>query len=243
MLSADQLWVIRSLYTVPLNSQRKAWPIELVLDRCQRYEEWDVNTHGWGPLRRLFLTPGLMSQSPDGEWCKLTDYGLALYHETEALQKEWDELPVIPLDDAEKEQIIINPGETFRGKIFITQLLKRAHAVIRIHDNYCCTEQLMWLYSVPASVDIRLLTSPRALKQDPTFESLYRAFAKERQAAEMRTTTDVHDRKIIIDDREAFQVGESLKDVGRKGTTIVRLKGVPEHIAQFNTLWIAATKL
>jgi hypothetical protein len=54
---------------------------------------------------------------------------------------------------------------------------------------------------------------------------------------ELVNTGDVHDRKIIIDDREAFQVGESVKDIGRKRTTIVRLKDVPVHIAQFDTVW------
>jgi hypothetical protein len=173
----------------------------------------------------------------------LTDYGFALYQETEALQKEWEELPIIPLDDAEKDQIIIKAGETFRGKFFVIQLFKRAQAAIRLHDNFFSHEQLFWLYSVPVSVAICILTSPRALKQDLALESLYRAFVNERHAAEMRTTGDVHDRKIIIDDREAFNVGESLKDIGSKGTTIIRLKDVPDHIAQFNALWHAALPL
>src|SRR4029077_3655957 len=121
--------------------------------------------------------------------------------------------------DAEKDQIIINAGEIFRGKIFVTQLFKRSHSTIRLHDNFCAHELLMWLYSASTSVAIQILTSSKTLKQDLAFESLYRAFKQERRTSEVRLTEDVHDRKIIIDNREAFQVGESVKDIGRKGTT------------------------
>jgi len=235
MLSAAQLAMLRQLSKTFQTTSKSAWSMSDVLEICRPYG------YSYGDaeavLEQQLRGPGLISVSPDELWCKLTDYGRALYQETEALQKEWEELPVIPLDDAEKDQIIIKAGETFRGKIFVTQLFKRARSVIRLHDNYCSHEQLLWLYAVPASVAVRILTSPKALKQDPAFGPLYRAFANERKMGEMRTTTDVHDRKLIIDDTEAFQVGESLKDIGRKGTTIVRLKNVPEHIAQFNALW------
>jgi len=87
------------------------------------------------------------------------------------------------------------------------------------------------------------LTSPKTLKQDQAFESLYRDFKQERPASEVRLTKDVHDRKLIIDDREAFGVGESLKDIGRKGTTIVRLRPVADHVAEFDALWKAAEAL
>lgn len=246
MLSATQLNILRTVLRLPIEHATNAWRTADVTALCRPYERLSspfATATGQEALHRLFIQPRLLSLSPDNVWCKLTDYGRALYEETEALQRDWEEAPIIPLDDAEKDQIIINQGEIFRGKIFVTQLFKRAQAVIRLHDNYCSHEQLLWLYSVPPSVAIRILTSAKALKQDPIFDSLYRAFTKERQAAEIRTTTDLHDRKIIIDDREAFQVGESLKDIGRKGTTIVRLKDVPTHIAQFNVLWGAATAL
>jgi hypothetical protein len=243
MLTANQLSILRDLVKSPLDTRKKAWPVNAADLICFRYDVSDYFSPGSKTLRRLLVAPGLLSISPDGQWCKPTDFGRALYDETEAQQQEWEELPIIPLDDAEKDQIIINAGETFRGKIFVTQLFKRARTTIRFHDNFCAHELLTWLYSASPSITIQILTSPKTLKQDPAFESLYRAFKQERRTSEVRLTEDVHDRKIIIDDREALQVGESVKDIGRKGTTIVRLKDVSVHIAQFDALWNAGKPL
>jgi hypothetical protein len=184
-----------------------------------------------------------MERSPDGFWCKLTDYGCELYDEAEARQREWDDMPIIPLDDAEKDQIIIKARAPFLGKTFAKQLFKRAHTVIRIQDNFCAVELLEWFYSIPSSVSIRVLTSPRGASQEKDFTSFYQAFRQERPSAEVRLTEDVHDRKIIIDDKDARQIGESLKDIGRKGTTISRLKSVQEHIVMFDETWAAAKPL
>ncbi|HEV2298418.1 MAG TPA: hypothetical protein VGR72_07875 [Candidatus Acidoferrales bacterium] len=245
MLSANQLTILRCLREVQQESPKKAWHITTVYSICRKFDQitfYFATATGVEAFSRLLLKPGILSISPDGTWCKLTDYGLALWQETEALQREWEELPTIPLDDAEKDQIIINQGEAFRGKMFVLQLFKRAHETIRLHDNFCATELLTWLYSVPTRT-IQILTSARTVKQDRGFKSFYEAFRRERNATEVRITDDVHDRKIIIDEREAFQVGESIKDIGHKGTTIVRLTDPAAHAAQFEKLWSEAKPL
>ena len=243
MLSPQQLDILRVvLLRESINSQSGAWHIDTIISMCEPYDN-EQRAYGRDAFRRLLIEPKLMSISPDGQWCKLTDYGLALYQETEALQRDWEEAPVIPLDDAEKDQVVIKAGETFRGKFFVLQRFKRAKSMVRLHDNFCAHELLAWLYDVQRSVTIHILTSTRGVKQDQAFESLYRAFKNERPSAEVRLTDDVHDRKIIVDDSEAFQVGESIKDIGRKGTTIIRLKSVSEHIAQFDAIWSEAKPL
>lgn len=240
MLSASQLEIMRRLLRLPVHHATKAWELWEVRNVCRSYDVltgyFDV-ADGNEALNRLLVRPNLVSLSPDHLWCKLTDYGRALYEQTEACQREWEEAPIIGLDDAEKEQVIINAGEVFRGKVFVIQLFKRARTTLRLHDNFCAHELLEWLYSLPRNVAVQLLTSPRGFKQDPLFESLYRAYKQERPASDLRLTDDVHDRKIIVDDRDAFQIGESIKDIGRKGTTIVRLDDVAAHVAQFGRLW------
>ncbi len=103
----------------------------------------------------------ILSISPAGDSLKWTDYGLALYQETEALQQAWTETPVITLDDANKDQIVIRSGEPFRGKYFVLQVLKRATRQVSIQDNFCSHEILAWLYSVPSAVEVRVLTSKK----------------------------------------------------------------------------------
>lgn len=186
----------------------------------------------------------VLSISPDGLFVKWTDYGLALYQETEALQQAWTETPVITLDDANKDQIVIRQGEAFRGKYFVLQILKRAKGQVCIQDNFCSHEILAWLYSVPAAIEVRVLTSKKTTDQDKTFTAIYQDYKKERPNAEVRLLDKkFHDRKLFIDGAEGFQVGESLKDIGNKGTTITRLRDIGTHIQEFESLWNAAKPL
>lgn len=242
MLTPEQFRILKARWDSL--TCRQGCPVAGLYEACRNYDEYDdFGNQMFDAYDNFFIRPKIISISPDGLYCKLTEYGHALFQETDALQNQWEELPIIPLEDAEKSQIMIGAGEVFRGKYFVMQLLKRAQAIIRIHDNYCAHELLAWLYGCPPAVKIHILTSSKGLKQDQAFESLYRAFKLERLLSEVRITGDVHDRKIFIDDREVFQIGESLKDLGKKGTTIVRLQDVPAHVAQFDALWSASKRL
>lgn len=242
MLTPEQFRILKAHWD--LLTSRQGCPVATLYKASRNYDEHDE----WGnqtfdAYESFFCETKIISISPDGLSCKLTEYGHALFQETDALQNQWEELPIIPLDDAEKSQIMIGAGEVFRGKYFVTQLLKRANVALRIHDNYCAHELLAWLYGCPPAVKIQILTSPKGLKQDQAFEPLYHAFKLERALSEVRTTGDIHDRKILIDDREVFQIGESLKDLGKKGTTIIRLQDVAKHVTQFDALWNASKPL
>lgn len=195
-------------------------------------------------LHAELLRANILSVSPLRDSLKWTSYGLALYKETEALQQAWLEAPVIPLDDANKDQIVIKQGEPFRGKFFVLQVLERARRQVYIQDNYCSHEILLWLYSVPHAVEVRVLTSKKTTDQDKTFAAIYPDYKKERPNAEVRLLDKkFHDRKLFIDRAEGFQVGESLKDIGNKGTTITRLRDVQTHLQEFENLWNAAKPL
>jgi hypothetical protein len=201
MLSAEQFRILRRFQRQLVS--KKGCAVETLQTACGLHDirdDFDGSLVSSG-LQELFVSGRIISISPDGKSCKLTEYGHALFQETVELQKGWEDVPIIPGNDAEKDQIIIKAGETFRAKFFITQLFKRAHAVVRIHDNYCAHELLAWLYVTSSSVHAHILTSQKTLKQDAAFEPLYRAYKKERTNSEVRLTTDVHDRKIILDDR------------------------------------------
>jgi len=195
-------------------------------------------------LYAKLVKENILSTSPLGDSLKWTDYGLALYQETVAMQQAWTETPVITLDDANKDQIVIRSGEPFRGKYFVLQVLKRARGQICIQDNFCSHEILAWLYSIPPAVEVRVLTSKKTTDQDKTFAAMYRDYKKERPNAEVRLLDKkFHDRRLFIDGAEGFQVGESLKDIGNKGTTITRLRDVRTHLQEFENLWNAAKPL
>lgn len=65
-------------------------------------------------------------------------------------------------------------------------------------------------------------------------------------ALEVRTAKDFHDRFIVIDDRQCFLLGASIKDAGSRGFTIVPLKDIP--VVQFflqhaEAVWTTAAPL
>ena len=189
------------------------------------------------------LRDNLISLSPDGLLCKITDYGVALYEESEAEQRAWLDSPIISVRDFEKDQVVIQPGQPFRGRFLVLSLFKRARTTLKIQDNYLCSDILDWLYGVPDAVNVKALTSPKAVKQDKPFESMYRAYRVERPRAEVRLSNNFHDRKLILDDGQCYGVGESLKDIGTKGTTLTHLLNVSHHEQEFERLWNASAPL
>ena len=233
MLSATKLRVLRRLRD--FLGQPEGASASYVSQVCEHANSSKVQTD--------LVVECILSISPDGLRYKWTDYGVALYKETEALQQAWVEAPVISIEDSGKDQVVIRQGEVFRGKFYILQLFKRAKAQLQIQDSYCSHELFAWLYGTPASTTTEILTSPKSPAQDKSFATVYQAYRQERPRSEVRLIDAFHDRKIIIDNSEAFQVGESLKDVGKKGTTITRLREVQGHLQEFKRLWNLAKPL
>jgi len=86
MLSAEQLDILRNALELVLDRNTNAWPVYDIKYLCQRYDRLSYfeTASGNDAFNRLLIQPKLMSLSPDGQWCKLTDYGRELYEEAEA---------------------------------------------------------------------------------------------------------------------------------------------------------------
>lgn len=62
----------------------------------------------------------------------------------------------------------------------------------------------------------------------------------------VKTVEDVHDRFIIIDSRKVYQIGGSMKDLGKKTTTLIPMsEGIfsKEVIGVANTSWMSASPI
>lgn len=217
-------------------TRQEGYAVPLAMEQCARF-------CGRGVFEELVIN-GIVSLSPDGNLCKLTDYGIALFQEMDARQQQWSEAPIIKLEDANKDEITIGEGQVFRAKFFVmSNLFKRARHRLWIQDAYLSHEVLAWLYSTEAAISVRLLTSERTVTQDKAFAPMFAAYRAERPESETRLSKGLHDRRIILDCNEVFGVGESLKDMGRTGTVIVRLADVAHHVQEFERLWDAAMPL
>jgi hypothetical protein len=103
-------------------------------------------------------------------------------------------------------------GQIFDAYIFVSDLFKSAKKSIIIIDNYLDDSVLTSLTKRKKNVKVLLLTKnlTKALAQD------VRKCNEQYPPIEIREFGNAHDRFIIIDDKEIYHFGASLKDLGKK---------------------------
>ena len=110
------------------------------------------------------------------------------------------------------KQKIFFQGQIYDAYNLIVKLIKRANKKIVIIDNYIDESILEMLSKKNKNVEVKLLTSNKSniLKLD------IEKFNKEYPLLKISKTNKYHDRFIIIDDKELYHLGASIKDLGNK---------------------------
>ncbi len=109
-----------------------------------------------------------------------------------------------------KQGIFYN-GEIFDAYVFINDLLKNATNEITLIDNYI-DETVFTLFSKYPNIKTRIYihTISKSLKLD------FEKYQKQYKNIELYEFKSSHDRFLIIDKKEVFHIGASLKDLGKK---------------------------
>ncbi|MCK5760472.1 MAG: ORF6N domain-containing protein [Candidatus Delongbacteria bacterium] len=110
------------------------------------------------------------------------------------------------------KQGIFFDGQIFDAYNFVSDLFKSAKESVTIIDNYIDNSVLIHLTEVEKNVKVKILTISisEKLKQDINkFEDQYFSLT-------LKVVKNYHDRFIIIDDKEVYHIGASLKDLGKK---------------------------
>ena len=114
--------------------------------------------------------------------------------------------------DTIPKQGIFFDGQIFDAYNFVSNLFKRAKESVIIIDNYIDNSVLIHLTEVKKSVEVKILTRSisEKLKQDiKKFEDQYFPLT-------LKVVKNYHDRFIVIDEKEVYHIGASLKDLGKK---------------------------
>ena len=114
-------------------------------------------------------------------------------------------------EDIPKQGIFFE-GQIFDAYNFVSNLFKRAKESVMIIDNYIDNSVLIHLTEIKKDVKVKILTKSisEKLKLDiKKFEDQYFKI-------EVKVYKKAHDRFIIIDGKEVYHVGASLKDLGKK---------------------------
>lgn len=109
------------------------------------------------------------------------------------------------------KQGIFYDGEVFDAYIFINDLIKIAVDEIILIDNYI-DETVFTIFSKYPNIKIRIYTQniTKQLKLD------FQKYQTQYQNIELFEFKNSHDRFLIIDKKEVYHLGASLKDLGKK---------------------------
>ena len=117
----------------------------------------------------------------------------------------------LQLEENIKQRIFFD-GQIYDAYSLIIDIIKRANRKILIIDNYIDDSVLKMLAKKKSNVEVVILTSDKS-----NIENLdVKKFNKEYPILKVAKTNKFHDRFIVIDNKEMYHLGASIKDLGKK---------------------------
>lgn len=102
-------------------------------------------------------------------------------------------------------------GQTYDAYVFVNDLLKSAKSEVVLIDNYI-DDTVFTLFSKYPNLKIKIYTHniSKQLKLD------YQKYSSQYKNIELKGFKNAHDRFMILDNKEVYHIGASLKDLGKK---------------------------
>ena len=123
------------------------------------------------------------------------------------------------LEENIKQRIFFD-GQIYDAYSIIVDIIKKANNKILIIDNYIDDSILKMLAKKKNNVEVVILTSDKS-----NIENLdVKKFNKEYPILKVAKTNKFHDRFMIIDNKELYHIGASLKDAGKKCFAISKIE-------------------
>ncbi len=117
----------------------------------------------------------------------------------------------LQLEENIKQRIFFE-GQIYDAYSLIVDIIKKANNKILIIDNYIDDSVLKMLSKKKNNVEVVILTSDKS-----NIENLdIKKFNKEYPMLKVSKTNKFHDRFIVIDNKEMYHLGASIKDLGKK---------------------------
>ena len=120
------------------------------------------------------------------------------------------------------KQRIFFEGQIYDAYSLIIDIIKKANKKILIIDNYIDDSVLKMLTKKNKNVEVVILTSEKSNIQKIDIQK----FNKEYPILKVAKTNKFHDRFIVIDNKEMYHLGASIKDLGKKCFGINKIEDV-----------------
>ena len=117
----------------------------------------------------------------------------------------------LQLEENIKQRIFFQ-GQIYDAYSLIVDIIKKASKKILIIDNYVDDSILKMLTKKKSNVEVVILTSNRSNIQRLDIQK----FNKEYPILKVAKTNKFHDRFIVLDNKEMYHLGASIKDLGKK---------------------------
>ena len=161
-------------------------------------------------MRRFILLNGQIFQEIDDIKGQLLEHDKKFDEVFDELQRK---------QESEFKQSIFFDGQIYDAYSLIIDIIRKAKQKILIIDNYIDDSILKMLSKKNKDVEVVILTS-----QNSNIRKLdIQKFNKQYPVLKLAYTNKFHDRFIIIDNKELYHVGASLKDLGKKCFAISRI--------------------
>ena len=145
--------------------------------------------------------------------------GYAIHQRVEILEKKVNsieiknnEFELLLNTNLPPNQGIFYDGEVFDAYVFVNKLIKSAKKSIVLIDNYCDETVLTLLSKRQAKVKASIYLN----KIDAAFQLDIEKHNLQYDVIEVNLFKKAHDRFLILDQKEVYHIGASLKDLGKK---------------------------
>lgn len=133
--------------------------------------------------------------------------------------------------EEEFNQKIFFDGQIYDSYSLIIDIIKTAKSKILIIDNYIDDSILKMLSKKNKDVEVIILTS----RNSNIGKLDINKFNKQYPTLKVATTRRFHDRFIVIDNKELYHIGASLKDLGKKCFAISNIKDM-EYVEKMSKM-------
>ena len=122
--------------------------------------------------------------------------------------------------NTEVKQKIFFDGQIYDAFSFIVDLIGKAQKKLILIDNYVDVNTLNLLCKKKTGVDVLIATAGKGRLSTKDINKFNAQYPK----LSVKTTTDFHDRFLVIDDQEVYLIGASIKDAGKKSFAITKIE-------------------
>ena len=137
-------------------------------------------------------------------------------------EKNFDKVFNMLQHEEDIKQKIFFEGQIYDAYSLIIDIIKKANKKILIIDNYIDDSVLKMLTKKNKNVEVVILTSDKSNIEKIDIQK----FNKEYPILKVAKTNKFHDRFIVIDNKEMYHLGASIKDLGKKCFGINKIEDI-----------------